>query len=90
MLASLAARAIPLASRALRTTLLGLTTGLISSGIKKGFVVVEMDFIYTNMINAIEYRNIKAMVSIYLHILGLLKVVDCCRNMVISVMVLVC
>ena len=31
-------------------------------------VVLEMDSIYTNMINAIEYRNVKAMVSIWLHI----------------------
>ena len=30
----------------------------------KRLVVVEMESIYTNMINAIEYRNVKAMVSI--------------------------
>ena len=30
----------------------------------KRLLVVEMDSIYTKMINAIEYRNVKAMVSI--------------------------
>ena len=30
----------------------------------KQLVVVEMDSIYTEMINAIEYRNVKAMISI--------------------------
>ena len=35
ILASLAARAIPLAARALPTILLGLTTGLLSGGINK-------------------------------------------------------
>ena len=35
MLASLAARAIPLAARALPTILSGLTTGLLSGGINK-------------------------------------------------------
>ena len=56
MLASLAARAIPLAARALPTLLSGLTTGLLSGGINKaisGSGVVG-DGIYTNMINAVE------------------------------------
>ena len=64
MLASLAALAIPLA--ALPTILSGLTTGLLPGGINKaisGSGVVG-DGLYTNMINAIEYRNVKAMVSI--------------------------
>ena len=41
----------------------GLRTGLLSGGINKG-EMLETDSIYTNMINAIEYRNAKAMVSI--------------------------
>ena len=54
MLASLAARAIPLVARALPTTLSGLTTGLLSGGINKASIGVVMDSIYTNTINAIE------------------------------------
>ena len=61
MLASLAARAIPLAARSLPTILLWLTTGLLSGGINK---VIGRDGLYTNMINAIEYRSVKVMVSI--------------------------
>ena len=53
------ARALPFVARALPTILPGLTTGLLSGGINKA-----MDSIYTNTINAIEYRNAKAMVSI--------------------------
>ena len=64
MLASLAARVLPLAARALPTILSGFTTGLPSGGIKKAILVVVVLEIYTNMINAIEYRNVKAMVSI--------------------------
>ena len=61
MLASLAARAISLASHALPTILSGLTTGLLFGGINKA---VSGDGLYTNMINVIEYRNVKAMVTI--------------------------
>ena len=63
MLASLEARAIPLAASALPTILTGLTTGLLSV-LTKRLVSVEMDSICTNMRNAIEYRSVKAMVSI--------------------------
>ena len=70
MLEALAARAILLAARALPTILTGLKTGLLSGGVNK-------TIIYTNMINAIEYRNVKSMISIYLHIHVLLKVMDC-------------
>ena len=54
MLASLAARAIPLTARALPTILSGLTTGLLSGSINKE-IIGSGD--YTNMINTIEYRN---------------------------------
>ena len=54
MLASLAARAIPLVARALPTILSGLTTGLLSGTAE---VLLVMDTIYTNMINAIECRK---------------------------------
>ena len=67
MLASLAAHAIPLASRVLPTILSGLKTGLLSGGLltkRLAAVLLEMDSICTNMINAIEYRNAKAMVCI--------------------------
>ena len=68
VLASLAARAIPLAVRVLPTILSGFTTGLFSGGIDKVIrlvaIVLEMDSICTHNINAIEYRNVKAMVSI--------------------------
>ena len=59
MLASLAARAIPLVARALPTILSGLTTGLLSGVITKRLVAkaLVMDSIYTNMINAIECRK---------------------------------
>ena len=65
MLASLAARAIPLAARVLQSCrdlqrvyfLVVLTKRLV-------VVVLEMDSICTNKINATEYRNVKAMVSI--------------------------
>ena len=61
MLVSLAARTIPLAARALPTILSGLTTDLLSDGITNA---ISGDGFCTNMINAIEYRNVKAMVSI--------------------------
>ena len=61
MLASLAARAIPLAARSLPTILSGLTTRLLSGGISKA--ISEDGLYHTNMINAVEYRNVKAMVS---------------------------
>ena len=81
LLASLTARAIPLAARALPTSCLDLQLVYILMVLTKRLMVVvlllEMDYIYTNMINAIEYRNVKAMVSIYLHIHVLLKVMDC-------------
>ena len=56
MLASLAARVVPLAARALPTILSGLTTGLHS-----GVLVIcgSGDGLYTNMIDAIEYRNVE-------------------------------
>ena len=59
MLASLAARAIPLVARALPTILSGLTTGLLSEGINKAISekVLVMDCIYTKTINAIECRK---------------------------------
>ena len=60
MLASLAARAIPLAARALPAILSGQLVYFLVVLTKR---LVEMDYIYTN-INAIEYRNVKAMVSI--------------------------
>ena len=58
MLASLAARVIPLVARALPTIMSGqlayclvvLTKRLVAE------VLLVMDYIYTNMINAIEYR----------------------------------
>ena len=48
------------------TILTGLTTGLPLVALTKRLaaVVMEMDSFYTNMVNAIEYRNIKVMVSI--------------------------
>ena len=64
MLASLAARAIPLAARLLPTILSGLTTGLLSGGISKAISGSGLNSICTNMMNAIEYKNAKAMVSI--------------------------
>ena len=65
MLASLAARDIPLVARVLPTILSGLTVYFLVALTKRLVVVVlEMDSIYTNMINAIEYRNVKTMVSI--------------------------
>ena len=64
MVASLAARAIPLAAPVLPTILSGRKTGLLSDGINKVAVMLEMVSICTNMINAIWYRNAKAMVSI--------------------------
>ena len=59
MLASLEARVIPLVARALPTILSGqlvyilvvLTKRLVTE------VLLEMDSIYTNIINAIEYRK---------------------------------
>ena len=56
MLASLAACAIPSASRVLPTILSGLTTGLLSGGINKtirGSGGAVGDGFYTKMINAI-------------------------------------
>ena len=68
MLASLAARAIPLVASVLHTILSSrLTTGLHSGGINKairGSGAAAGDGLYANMINATEYRNAKAMVSI--------------------------
>ena len=61
MLASLAARDIPLAARALPTILSGLTTGLLSGGINKA---VSGSGAAGDELYAIEYRNAKAMVSI--------------------------
>ena len=55
MLASLTARAIPLAARALPTILSGLTIGLLLVVLTKRLVVVEMDSIYTNMIGNGHY-----------------------------------
>ena len=59
MLASLAARAIPLVARALPTVLSGFATGLHSGGVKKAISGrgAPGDGLYTNMINAIEYRK---------------------------------
>ena len=67
MLASLAARVIPLAARVLPTILSGLQLVYFLVVLTKRLVVVvrlEMESIYINMINASEYRNVKAMVSI--------------------------
>ena len=60
MVASFAARAIPLAARVLPTILSGLTTGLLSGGINKaisGSGAGDGLSLCTNKINAIEYRN---------------------------------
>ena len=65
ILASLADRAILLAARALPTILSGLATGLLSGAINKAIIgsgdVGEGIYLH---IKAIEYRNVKAMVSI--------------------------
>ena len=63
------ARALPFVARALPTVLSGLVTGLLSGGIIKVMEPVLLmgknsTRIYKDMINAIEYRNAKAMVSI--------------------------
>ena len=65
MLASYAARAIPLAVRALPTIFTGITTGLLSRGINIAIrvLLLKMVSIYTNMINAIEYGSVTVMVS---------------------------
>ena len=59
ILASLAARAMPLAAHVLPTILSGLTTGLLSGGINKAISdsAVRDGTIHTSMINATEYRN---------------------------------
>ena len=61
MQTSLASGVIPLAACALPTILKGLTTGLLSGGIKKA---ISRDGLSINMMNATEYRNVKAMISI--------------------------
>ena len=59
---------LSLTARVLLTILSELTTGLFLVVLTKRLVAVvmllEMDPIYTNMINVAEYRNAKAMVSI--------------------------
>ena len=58
------ARALHFVARAL-PILSGLTTGLLSGGINKSISGNGAgEILYTNMINAIEYRNAKIMVSI--------------------------
>ena len=57
-LVPLLARALPLAARSLPTIMSGLATGLLSGGVHKA--------ISGNGINAIEYRNRKAMNDLYL------------------------
>ena len=57
MLASLAARAIPLATRVLPTIMSGLATGLLSGSRRLVVLLSEMDYIYTSMISATEYKN---------------------------------
>ena len=68
MLASLAARAIPFASVYYLQSCRGLQLVCVLVVLTMRLVVVvlllEMDSSYTNMINATEYRNAKAMVSI--------------------------
>ena len=59
MLASLAARALPLATRALPIILTGLTTGPLSDGISKA---ISGEGLYLHK-HAIEYRDVKTMVS---------------------------
>ena len=78
-LASLVARAIPHAARVIPAVMSGqlvyfllvLTNRLVA------VMLQETVSICTNMINATEYRNANAMVSIWLHIHVLLKVMDC-------------
>ena len=64
MLSSLAARAIPLVSRALPTILSGLTTGLVSGGINKAISGEGIsDGLYLHKHDKC-YRRCKAMISI--------------------------
>ena len=60
------ASALPFAARVLPTILSGLTTDLLVVLAKRlvAVVLLEMHSVCTNMINATEYRNAKAMVSI--------------------------
>ena len=72
LLVSLAALVIPLDAPALPTIRLVYFLVVLTKRL-----AVEMDSTYTTMRTVIEYRNVKAMVSIYLHIHVLLKVMDC-------------
>ena len=71
-LAPLIARALPLAARVLPTIMSGLATGLLSGGVHTAIsgsgaaaaAAAGDDYICTSMVNAIEYRNRKEMVSI--------------------------
>ena len=50
-------RALPFITRALPTVVSGLATGLLSGGINKAISGKDGDGLYTNMINAIGYRQ---------------------------------